>query len=59
MSTPIQPVTRLVWLDLELTGLDSQRDQILEIAVLITDINLNLISTGPWLVQRQARASCN
>ncbi|HLB40195.1 MAG TPA: oligoribonuclease [Candidatus Babeliales bacterium] len=56
MSTPIQPVTRLVWLDLELTGLDSQRDQILEIAVLITDINLNLIATGPCLALHQPAA---
>lgn len=56
MSNLIQPVTHLVWLDLELTGLDRTKDQILEIAVLITDIELNLIATGPCLAIHQPPA---
>lgn len=40
----------LVWIDLEMTGLDHQRDLILEIAVLITDFDLNVVATGPELV---------
>lgn len=46
-------MTRWLWLDLEMTGLDAQQDVILEIAVLITDANLNLIAEGPSLVIHQ------
>lgn len=41
---------RLVWIDLEMTGLNPQKDQILEIATIITDNNLILIEEGPSLV---------
>lgn len=37
----------LIWLDLEMTGLDPFRDQIIEIATLITDSNLNPLAEGP------------
>lgn len=40
----------LVWIDLEMTGLNPQVDQILEIATIITDSNLNIIAEGPSLV---------
>ncbi|KIM40274.1 hypothetical protein M413DRAFT_446448 [Hebeloma cylindrosporum] len=36
----------LVWIDCEMTGLDPQKDKILEIAVLITNGNLDLVDTG-------------
>src|SRR4051812_929006 len=39
----------LVWIDMEMTGLDPARDHILEIALLVTDSNLNLIEEGPNL----------
>ncbi len=39
----------LVWVDMEMTGLDSGRDQILEIATLITDTELNIVAEGPNL----------
>ncbi len=39
----------LVWIDLEMTGLNPQEDQILEIATLITDSQLNIIAEGPNL----------
>jgi oligoribonuclease len=39
----------LVWIDLEMTGLDIQHDTILEIATIITDNNLNIIARGPAL----------
>ncbi len=42
--------SRLVWIDLEMTGLNPQKDQILEIATIITDNNLILIEEGPSLV---------
>lgn len=37
----------LVWIDLEMTGLDPERNVILEIATLITDGNLGMIAEGP------------
>lgn len=40
----------LIWIDLEMTGLDTQHDQIIEIATLITDQQLNIIASGPDLV---------
>lgn len=43
----------LVWIDLEMTGLDSANDQIIEIATIVTDRQLNVIATGPELVISQ------
>jgi oligoribonuclease len=40
----------LVWVDLEMTGLDPDRDTILEIAALITDATLQTVAEGPDLV---------
>ena len=45
---------RLVWMDLEMTGLESEADKILEIATVITDIHLNVIEQGPELVISQS-----
>jgi len=41
--------TNLVWLDLEMTGLNPEKDTILEIATVITNNNLEVIATGPSL----------
>ncbi|KYR03044.1 RNA exonuclease 2 [Tieghemostelium lacteum] len=41
---------RLVWVDLEMTGLDLNKDVIMEMAVIVTDENLNVIESGPNLV---------
>lgn len=43
----------LIWVDLEMTGLDPDRDVILEIATLITDNELNIVARGPELVVHQ------
>jgi oligoribonuclease len=40
---------RLVWIDLEMTGLDTGRDSILEIATVVTDSELNVLAEGPEL----------
>lgn len=40
----------LVWMDLEMTGLDPTVDRIVEIATLITDDDLNIVAEGPDLV---------
>ncbi|MGD9997993.1 MAG: oligoribonuclease [Ilumatobacteraceae bacterium] len=43
----------LVWMDLEMTGLDPQKHVIVEIATLVTDDELNIIAEGPDLVVHQ------
>lgn len=48
---------RLVWIDLEMTGLNSDVDVILEIATIITDNQLNIISEGPALIIHQSHAA--
>ena len=40
---------RLIWIDLEMTGLDTDRDSILEIATVVTDSQLNVLAEGPEL----------
>lgn len=40
----------LIWMDLEMTGLDPERHVIVEIATLVTDDDLNIIAEGPDLV---------
>jgi oligoribonuclease len=43
----------LIWIDMEMTGLQPDADRIIEIAVLVTDSNLGIIATGPALVVHQ------
>ncbi|MDX1505760.1 MAG: oligoribonuclease [Spongiibacter sp.] len=45
--------TNLIWIDLEMTGLDTQNDHIIEIATVVTDADLNTIDEGPVLVIHQ------
>jgi len=49
----MQHPDNLVWIDLEMTGLDSQHDHILEIATLITDAQLNILAEGPVIAIHQ------
>ena len=44
----------LIWIDLEMTGLDPNSDLIIEIATIITDKNLNILDEGPSIVVHQA-----
>lgn len=44
----------LIWIDLEMTGLNPDKDRILEIATLITDSRLNILSEGPVLAIYQS-----
>lgn len=44
---------RLIWIDLEMTGLDTLRDHIIEMAVIITDDQLNILSESPVLTIHQ------
>ena len=48
-----QDQTHLVWLDMEMTGLDPDRDRIIEIAVIITDRQLEVVAQAPVIVVHQ------
>jgi len=48
-----QDVDHLFWLDMEMTGLDPEKENIIEIASLITDKDLNVLEHGPNLVIKQ------
>lgn len=43
----------MVWIDMEMSGLDPEKEVILEIATIITDGNLNILAEGPDLVIHQ------
>jgi len=45
----------LIWIDLEMTGLDTVNDHIIEIATIVTDRNLNEIAVGPVLAVHQSK----
>jgi oligoribonuclease len=49
-------VSNLIWIDLEMTGLDTTTDEIIEIATIVTDRNLNEIAEGPVLAVHQPRS---
>ncbi|MEY1660977.1 oligoribonuclease [Isoalcanivorax beigongshangi] len=46
----------LIWIDLEMTGLNPDRDRIIEIATIVTDNQLNVLAEGPVLAVRQPEA---
>ncbi|UPT75862.1 MAG: oligoribonuclease [Elusimicrobiota bacterium] len=52
MSSPDEK--NLVWLDLEMTGLDPEKDVILEIATVVTDGELKVLAEGPCLAIHQS-----
>jgi oligoribonuclease len=66
MSEPVLPSTpatldpkseqNLVWIDLEMTGLDTERDRIIEVAVVVTDANLTVRVEGPVYAVHQSDA---
>lgn len=43
----------LIWLDMEMTGLDPERDRVLEIATVVTDSDLNTLAQGPVIAIHQ------
>ncbi len=50
-------VENLIWIDLEMTGLVPETDDIIEIATLVTDKDLNLLAEGPALAVHQSEAA--
>lgn len=45
----------LIWIDLEMTGLDPIHDRIIEIATVVTDADLNVLAEGPSMAINQAQ----
>ncbi|MGB5472814.1 MAG: oligoribonuclease [Gammaproteobacteria bacterium] len=48
-----QDANNLIWIDLEMTGLDTNSDRIIEIATIVTDSQLNILAEGPVLAIHQ------
>jgi oligoribonuclease len=46
----------LIWIDLEMTGLDTQNDHIIEIATVVTDGQLKVLAEGPMIAIHQPQA---
>ena len=46
----------LLWMDMEMSGLDPERERILEVAALITDGNLEVVAHGPHVIVHQSEA---
>lgn len=55
VGTPARPnEMNLIWVDLEMTGLEPDSDRIIEVAVVVTDMNLNTIAEGPVFAIHQS-----
>ncbi len=52
-----QDPQHLIWIDLEMTGLEPDSDVIIEIATIVTDKNLNILAEGPVLAVHQDDAT--
>ena len=51
--------TNLIWIDLEMTGLEPDTDLIIEIATIVTDAQLNILAQGPVIAVNQSDAALN
>ena len=52
----MQSKDNLIWIDLEMTGLDTDNDLIIEIATVVTDAQLNVLAEGPVMAIHQSDA---
>lgn len=59
-ATPTAPTTlsrddtRLLWVDMEMTGLNPMTDRIIEVAIVVTDSHLNVLAEGPVIAVHQS-----
>lgn len=53
MSQQASLADRLVWIDLEMTGLEPEHERIIEVATIVTDSDLNVIEEGPVIAVHQ------
>ncbi|MDK2124692.1 oligoribonuclease [Parachitinimonas caeni] len=51
-----QDPTHLIWIDMEMTGLQPDSDRIIEVAIVVTDSQLNTVAEAPVLVVHQSDA---
>ncbi|HEY6280501.1 MAG TPA: oligoribonuclease [Burkholderiales bacterium] len=51
-----QDANHLIWIDMEMSGLNPDTDKILEVALVVTDSNLNTMAEAPVLIVRQPAA---
>ena len=51
----MQNPQNLIWIDLEMTGLDPDKDVIIEMATIVTDSDLNILEEGPVIEALRAR----
>jgi oligoribonuclease len=54
MQSTIPSATNLIWIDLEMTGLVPERHRIIEIATIVTDLDLNVLGEGPVFAIHQS-----
>ena len=54
LRSGLQQMSAIVWMDMEMSGLEPETDRVLEVAVLITDGELNVVAEGPNLVLYQS-----
>ena len=52
----MQSPDNLVWVDMEMTGLEPDRDRVIEIATIVTDSELNTLAEGPVIAVHQSDA---
>lgn len=52
----VKKPSNLIWIDLEMTGLDPNKERIIEIATIVTDCDLNVIEEGPVMAVNQPTA---
>jgi oligoribonuclease len=52
----MQSAQNLIWIDLEMTGLEPEHDVIIEMATIVTDSDLNILATGPVIAVHQSDA---
>ena len=63
VTTPVAPAQQrpnemnLVWVDMEMTGLEPDTDRIIEVAMVVTDMHLNVLAEGPVLAIHQSDAT--
>lgn len=51
-----QDPNHLVWIDMEMSGLDPEQDRVLEIAIVVTDSQLNVVAEAPVVVVHQPQS---
>ncbi|KAK6179115.1 hypothetical protein SNE40_011546 [Patella caerulea] len=56
MASDSERSNRLIWIDLEMSGLDIEKEKIIEIATIVTDADLKIIAEGPNLIVNQDKS---